>query len=76
MLEKIGKILKVSPDAIRSFQEEAVINNISCSFQDFHDNSSVFQFNPVEKIIELYDKLLKEKDEKIALLEKLMDRNR
>ncbi len=75
MLEKIGKILKVSPDAIRSFQEEAVINNIACSFQDFHDNSSVFQFNPVEKIIELYDKLLKEKDEKIALLEKLMDRN-
>ena len=74
MLEKIGKILKVTPDAIRSFQEEAVINNISCTFHDFHDNSSVFQFNPVNKIIELYDKLLKEKDEKIALLEKMLDR--
>ncbi|MBL7744099.1 MAG: helix-turn-helix transcriptional regulator [Chitinophagaceae bacterium] len=74
MLEKIGKALKVSPDAIRSFQEEAVINNISCTFHDFHDNSSVFQFNPVDKIIELYDKLLKEKDEKIALLEKLLNK--
>ncbi|MBN8675393.1 MAG: helix-turn-helix transcriptional regulator [Chitinophagales bacterium] len=74
MLEKIGKALKVSPDAIRSFQEEAVINNISCTFHDFHDNSSVFQFNPVDKIIELYDKLLKEKDEKIALLEKMLNK--
>jgi transcriptional regulator with XRE-family HTH domain len=69
MIEKIGKALKVSPDGIRSFQEEAIINNISCTFQDFYDNASVFQFNPVDKIIDLYDKLLKEKDEKIALLE-------
>src|SRR5574341_2311682 len=43
MLEKISKVLKVTPDAIRSFQEEAVINNISCNFHDFHDNASVFQ---------------------------------
>lgn len=74
VIEKIANVLKVTPDAIRSFQEEAIINNISCTFHDFHDNASVFQFNPVDKIIELYDKLLREKDEKIALLEKLLDK--
>jgi hypothetical protein len=69
-------VLKVSPDAIRSFQEEAVINNISCTFHDFHDNAFVFQFNPVDKIIELYEKLIKERDEKITLLEKLSEKNK
>ena len=74
ILEKIAKVLKVTPDAIKSFEEEAVINNISCTFHDFHDQASVFQFNPVDKIIELYDKLLKEKDEKISLVEKLLNK--
>ena len=77
-LEKIAKILKVTPEAIKSFNEETTINFISSTF-NHHDNSSVYghyTFNPLEKVIDLYDKLLKEKDEKIALLEKLMEKKK
>jgi transcriptional regulator with XRE-family HTH domain len=76
MLEKIAKALKVSPEAIEKFSEEAIITNISCDFHDFHDHASVFQFNPIEKIIELYERMLKEKNEMIEKLEKILaDRN-
>ena len=73
-LEKVARIMKISPEAIRNFNEEATYNNIA---NNFHDNSHLinYQFNPIEKIIELYERLVKEKDERIALVEKLMDKN-
>ena len=72
ILEKIAKALKVSPEAIERFNEESVITNISCDFHDFHDHASVFQFNPLEKIIELYERMLKDKNEMIEKLEKII----
>jgi len=68
VLEKVAKILGVPIDAIKNFSEEAVINIISSTL---HNTSGLvnynptFTFNPVEKIVELYD-------EKIALLERLL----
>ena len=76
LLERVAGKLGVTTEAIKNFNEQATINNISCNFHDFHDNASVFQFNPVDKIVELYDALLKEKDEKIEMLKKLMDRDK
>lgn len=65
-LNKIAKVLGVSPEAIKNFSEEAVFNIIGNSY---HDNSTSINyqctFNPIEKIIELYD-------EKVALLERLL----
>ena len=29
-------------------------------------------FNPVDKVVELYERIIKEKDEKIALLERVL----
>ena len=60
-------------EAIKNFNDEATFNNVANSFQD---NSYLinYQFNPIEKIIELYDVLLKSEKEKIALLEKLLGR--
>jgi len=79
ILEEVAKALKVPVEAIKNFSDEAAINNISCNF---NDNSSVNYkpvFNHIEKLAEaveenrkLYTALLKEKDEKIALLEKLL----
>ncbi len=77
MLEKIEKVLKVSPEVIKSFNEEPTINFISSTF-NHHENSSVighYHFNPVDKVIELYERMLKDKDEKISFLEKLLDKN-
>jgi len=74
MLEKVAAALKVSPEAISNFNEETTINFISSTF-NHHDNSSVYghyTFNPVEKIVELYEALLKSEREKITLLERML----
>ncbi len=81
ILEKVAKALKVSPEAIKSFNEENAINIFS---NTYHDNSSIlgtYNFNPLDKLMEaleenkkLYNALIKEKDEKIALLERMLDK--
>ncbi len=71
IMDDVAKVLGISKDAIRHFDEQATFNIIS---NTYHDNSASvhYTFSPVEKIVELYDRLLKEKDEKIALLEKMV----
>jgi transcriptional regulator with XRE-family HTH domain len=65
VLEKISKCLGVTPEAIKNYSDEAVVNY----FNNFHDNSSGFNyhctFNPIDKIVELYN-------EKVELLERLL----
>jgi len=83
VLEQVAKVLKVPADAIRNFDEEAAVNIISNTFHDTNgliNYSPNFNINPVDKWMEaleenkkLYALLLKEKDEKIALLEKMME---
>ena len=49
-------------ESIKNYNEEAVIFHI----QNMHDNSSAnyqYHFNPMDKVVELYERLLKEKDE-------------
>ncbi|HEX7906326.1 MAG TPA: helix-turn-helix transcriptional regulator [Chitinophagaceae bacterium] len=89
LLEQIAKALKVPADAIRNFDEEATFNIISNTFSDFKDNAHASAlnyyctFNPIDKWIDaleenkkLYAALLKEKDEKIALLERVLDKKK
>ncbi|GAA4337841.1 helix-turn-helix transcriptional regulator [Mucilaginibacter gynuensis] len=71
VLEKVAKVLGVSPQAIKNFSEEAIFNNIN-TFNDnssLNDYSSLFNyqctFNPIDKIVELYN-------DKIELLERLL----
>ena len=85
MLEKIAALLKVPVEAIKNFSEEAVFNFIN----NFNDNSINHgplnnyncNFHPLDKYVEkveenkkLYQDLLKEKDEKIALLERMLEK--
>ena len=72
-LEKIAKILGPTPDAVRNFSEEAVFNY----FNNFSDNSinqgpigahNTCNFNPLDKVVELYERLLKSEQEKVELL--------
>jgi len=71
MLEKIAVVLGGSAEAIKNFNDDAVINIISNSFSDFKDNASAINyncelnFNPIDKIMQLYDK-------KLELLERLL----
>ena len=72
-LEEIGKALGVTSEAIRNFNEEVLFSNIS---NNFHDQAMLvnYQFNPLEKIIELYERMLKLEREKNELLEKMIDK--
>ena len=72
LLDQVAKVLKVPADAIKNFDEETAFNIIGNTYHD-HAASVYYNFNPIDKMVELYDKLLKEKDEKIALLEKLLE---
>jgi len=75
ILEKVAKAMNIPVDAIKNFSEDSVINIISSSL---HDNSgSVIYnptFNPIDKVMELYEKLIAEKNEEIILLKKLLER--
>lgn len=80
LLEQVAKVLKVPADAIRNFNEDTAINIISNTFNN-HDHATpqfaniinhTPSFNPVDKVVDLYEALLKSEREKIALLEKLL----
>jgi len=79
LLEQVAKALKVSTEAIKSFDEEAAINVISNTFTS-HDHSTLnainhyCTFNTIDKIVELYEALLKSEREKIDLMQKILDK--
>ena len=63
-LNKIAKILGVTVEGLKHFTEDSVFNNIN----NFHDHSIQNNFNPIEKVIELYERLLQSEREKIERL--------
>jgi transcriptional regulator with XRE-family HTH domain len=78
-LIEIAKALGVSVEAIKNFSEEAVFNY----FNNFYDNSTggngIFNsnnynctFNPLDKVVELYERLVQAEKDKNEYLEKLL----
>ncbi|MGE8555333.1 MAG: XRE family transcriptional regulator [Chryseobacterium jejuense] len=82
ILAQVAKILKVPAEAIENFNEEQAVNVIAntYSFQDFKDNAiaSGFNyqpsFNPIDKMVELYERMLEQQKEMIEKLEKLIEK--
>ncbi|WP_278551780.1 helix-turn-helix domain-containing protein [Elizabethkingia bruuniana] len=82
LLKRISEVLKIPVEAIQNFDEEHAITIISSTFNDNAQVGTVINnYNPVEKIIQLhdekialYERMLKEKDEMMARLEKLIDK--
>jgi transcriptional regulator with XRE-family HTH domain len=74
MLEKISAVLKVPVEAIKNFDEQAAINVISNSFHDHSSNNINYQctFNPLDKMLELYERLLQAEREKVEMLQKIL----
>ena len=82
LLQQISKVLKIPVEAIENFDEEQAINIISSTFHDTQgliNYSPVFNNNPIDKIVQLheekialYERMLKEKDEMMTRLEKLI----
>ena len=76
-LQEVAKALGVTPEAIKGFSEENVINY----FNSFYDNSAsqghfgpVSNFNPLDKVVELYERLLQAEKDKVVYLEKLLNK--
>ena len=73
MLDKIAKILLVSTEALNTMIEEDTINYFNTFTnsvnEHFFSQNCQYTFNPIDKIVELYERLVKAEQEKVALLE-------
>jgi transcriptional regulator with XRE-family HTH domain len=84
LLKQISTVLKIPVEAFQNFDEEQAINIISNTFHDTQgliNYSPTFNNNPIDKLIQLheekialYERMLKEKDEMMARLEKLINK--
>ena len=74
-LVEVAKALGVTPEAIKNFSEEAMINYFN---NNFYDNShstvgnTLCTFNPLDKVVELYERLVQAEKDKVEYLEKLL----
>lgn len=84
MLQQISSALKIPTEAIQNFDDEQAVNII---FNTFHDTQGLINYNPtftnnlIDKLVQLheekialYERMLKEKDEMMERLEKLVER--
>jgi transcriptional regulator with XRE-family HTH domain len=87
LLQQISTALKIPAEAIQNFDEDSVINIISNTVNnnDNANGNSLFSYyptiNPIEKLVQLheekialYERMLKEKDEMMVRLEKLIEK--
>ncbi|WP_416448388.1 helix-turn-helix domain-containing protein [Leeuwenhoekiella sp. A2] len=76
-LEEVAKVLGVTKEAIENFSEETVLNVISNTFNS-NDSSTLNainiqpSFNPIDKIVELYERLVHAEKDKVMYLEELL----
>lgn len=74
VLAKVAKVLNVPTEAIKNLSDEATFNIIA---NTYHDQSSavIYQcnFNPMDKVVELYERLLTAEKDKVAMFEKLLE---
>lgn len=68
LLERIANALKVPSEAIKNFNEEATVTYIANTFNG--NSGNYMNFNPLDKVVELYERLLQSEREKIELLQK------
>jgi len=84
LLQQISSALKIPTEAIQNFDDEQAVNII---FNTFHDTQGLIIYNPtftnnlIDKLVQLheekialYERMLKEKDEMMERLEKLVER--
>ena len=88
LLKQISEVLHIPVEAFQNFDEEQAINIISNTVNnsDNASGNSLFSYyptiNPIEKLVQLheekialYERMLKEKDEMMGRLEKLVGGN-
>ena len=76
-LQAIAEVLGVSAEAIKNYSDEMVLNNIQNNYEGSIINSGPTvnhncTFNPLDKVVELYERLVQAEKDKIEYLEKLL----
>jgi len=74
-LKVIAEALGVSVEGIKNFSEEAVLNIIGNTLNDgsfINGNAYSCNFNPLDKVVELYERLVQAEKDKVEYLEKLL----
>jgi len=84
LLQQLSGALKISVEAFENFDEEQAVNVIANTFGDnacVGNPNSTFNFSPIDEIKKLYEekmvlfeRMLKEKEEMMVRLERLMDK--
>ncbi|GEP51427.1 transcriptional regulator [Flavobacterium noncentrifugens] len=85
LLRQISAALRIPVEAFQNFDEEQAVNIISNTFDNGAflntGHTPTFNVSPIEKIVQLheekialYERMLKEKDEMMTRLEKLIDK--
>jgi transcriptional regulator with XRE-family HTH domain len=63
-LNQIAKVFEVEPDIIKHFNDQVIFN--SCQQSGYFNTNNI---NPLDRIVELYTKLIQSKDERIKDLQ-------
>ena len=76
-LEKIAEVLGVSAEAIKNYSDEVVLNNIQNNYEGsvINDGPTVNHnctFNPLDKVVELYERLVLAEKDKVEYLERML----
>ncbi|SUJ01067.1 Helix-turn-helix domain [Sphingobacterium spiritivorum] len=83
LLQQISAVLKIPVEAIQNFDEEKAIVNIQNNYEGSNPgvtNVAGYQynnectFNPLDKMVELYERMLQQQKEMIDRLEKLIQK--
>ncbi|GJN60189.1 helix-turn-helix domain-containing protein [Elizabethkingia anophelis] len=83
ILEQVAKILKVPTEAIENFDEDSAINIIANTFHDsavantFTEGAQAnfhCTFNPLDKVMELFERLLASEREKVELMKEILEK--
>ncbi|XZF12609.1 helix-turn-helix transcriptional regulator [Chitinophagaceae bacterium MMS25-I14] len=79
LLERIAAALKVPTETIKGFDDEMTVYNIQHNYEGANPNAnsiavqnSYCTFNPFDKIVELYERMLQDKDAMIQELKELV----
>jgi transcriptional regulator with XRE-family HTH domain len=76
ILDEVARALKIPVDAIKNFDEEAAISIVANTFTGFKDSAVGIAthytptFNPIDKIVEILERTIAERDEEIRELKK------
>jgi hypothetical protein len=79
LLAKISSVLKIPVEAIQNFDEEQAVNIIANTFNDGSIANATAEniqctFNPLDKVMELFERLLASEREKVELMKEILEK--